>query len=166
MAEAAKKVANNAGGGNGLMVVVIVLLMLLLAGVGGLGYYLFTKTNKLSDKSSSEVEKLHNSVVIFQKLDTFVVNLSGGDGTSMLQVDMQVQLSDDNAKQLLTNLMPKVRSAIILLLSSKTADELSTTEGKMKLKDQVQRVINDSLGFSASPLVQNVLFTSFIIQRQ
>lgn len=167
MAEAAKKIEGKAGSGNGLMILIVVLLILLLAGVGGLGYYLFTSAHN-SSNTALPVGRAQtmNALPIFQKLDTFIVNLSGGSGATMLQVDMQVQLADEAAKQQLTEFMPKVRSAVILLLSSKTADELATTEGKMRLKNQVQQVINEALGAGGSPVVYSVMFTSFIIQSQ
>jgi flagellar FliL protein len=62
--------------------------------------------------------------------------------------------------------MPKIRSALILLLSSKSAAELSTPDGKVKLKAQVKQIINESMDSGEEELVQSVLFTSFIIQKQ
>ena len=102
---------------------------------------------------------------IFEKLDTFVVNLAGNDG-SLLQVDMQAELADEEAKKKFTDYAPKIRSALILLLSSKSAVELATPDGKVRLKAQVKQIINESMDAGEEQPVESVLFTSFIIQKQ
>ncbi|QBJ76770.1 flagellar basal body-associated FliL family protein [Aquitalea sp. USM4] len=169
-ADKADKGEKKAGGGNKLMLVVVILLVLVLAGMGGLAYVMFTNMNKPHDAAQTEQtkekpKKKHEGPPIFEKIDTFVVNLSGGDG-SLLQVDMQAELGDEEAKKKFTDYMPKIRSALILLLSSKTAAELSSPDGKVKLKAQVKQIINESMDSGEEELVQSVLFTSFIIQKQ
>ena len=55
----------------------------------------------------------------------------------------------------------KIRDAIIILLSSKTYAELSSTEGKMQLKNEVAARLNQILG---TPRVVRVYFTDFVVQ--
>ncbi|QEL55870.1 flagellar basal body-associated FliL family protein [Chromobacterium paludis] len=170
-----KKAADKAekkagGGGNKLMLIVIVLLILVLAAVGGLAAYMFTNVNKAPGSAQSEqtkesAKKKHDGPPIFEKMDTFVVNLAGNDG-SLLQIDMQAELSDEEAKKKFTEYAPKIRSAVILLLSSKSASELSTPDGKVKLKAQVKQIINEAMDAGDNPVVDSILFTSFIIQKQ
>ena len=158
------------GGGNKLMLIVIVLLILVLAAVGGLAAYMFTSMGKApagaqAEQVKEKPKKKHDGPPIFEKMDTFVVNLAGNDG-SLLQVDMQAELGDEEAKKKFTDYGPKIRSAVILLLSSKSAAEVSTAEGKVKLKAQVKQIINESMDAGDEPVVDSVLFTSFIIQKQ
>ncbi|MBX9268912.1 flagellar basal body-associated FliL family protein [Chromobacterium violaceum] len=157
------------GGGNKLMLIVIILLILVLAAVGGLAAYMFTNMNKPAGAQAEQVQqkpkKKHEGPPIFEKMDTFVVNLAGNDG-SLLQIDMQAELGDEEAKKKFADYAPKVRSAVILLLSSKTAAEVSTAEGKVKLKAQVKQIINEAMDAGEEPVVESVLFTSFIIQKQ
>ncbi|WP_199052799.1 flagellar basal body-associated FliL family protein [Aquitalea sp. ASV15] len=169
-AEKAEKGEKKAGGGNKLMLVVVILLVLVLAGMGGLAYVMFSNMNKpqgaaQTEQTKEKPKKKKEGPPIFDKLDTFVVNLAGGDG-SLLQVDMQAELGDEEAKKKFTDYMPKIRSALILLLSSKSAAELATPDGKVKLKAQVKQIINESMDSGEEELVQSVLFTSFIIQKQ
>ena len=59
-----------------------------------------------------------------------------------------------------------MRRAIIMLLSSKTSQELATAEGKAKLRNQIRKIINETIGASPDrPLVVGVVFTSFIVQQ-
>lgn len=94
-----------------------------------------------------------------------MVNLAGSGG--MLQIEFQAELADGGHAQVLKAYMPKIRSALIMLLSSKTSEELATPEGKAKLKNQIRQVINESVSDSGlSAPVTGVVFTSFIVQNQ
>lgn len=168
----AEKAEKKAGGGGGkLMLIVIILLVLVLAAVGGLAAYMFTNMNKPAaagehaEQAKEKPKKKKEGPPIFEKLDTFVVNLAGNDG-SLLQVDMQAELADEEAKKKFTDYAPKIRSALILLLSSKSAAELATPDGKVRLKAQVKQIINESMDAGEEQPVESVLFTSFIIQKQ
>lgn len=153
------------GGGNKLMLIVVLLLVVLIGGVGAVGYLMLSghAPAAAAQETHATAPKKSDAPPVFSKLDTFVVNLSG-QGGSLLQVDMQAELADADAQKRLTDYMPKVRSAVILLLSAKTADELSTPEGKMKLKNQVKLVINGAMDSGSDEPVKAILFTSFIIQ--
>ena len=170
--EDVKEAKPAAGGNNKLLLVVIVLLVLVLAAVGGLAAYVF-----LSNKSAAGADASHASAEhapekkekkegppVFEKLEPFVVNLSGG--SSMLQIELQAELADEHAKETLKSYLPKVRSALILLLSAKTEEELQSADGKVKLKAQIKKIINESMDAGEEEPVENVLFTSFIIQLQ
>jgi len=153
------------GGSNKLMLIVIVLLVVVVAAVGGVGYMVLSGHNPLGggQQAAAQDTKKDDAPPIFAKLDTFVVNLSGQGGT-LLQVDMQAELANADAQNKLNTYMPKVRSAVILLLSAKSAEELATPQGKLKLKSQVKQVINGAMDSGEDEPVKSVLFTSFIIQ--
>lgn len=159
-------------GGSKLMLIVIILLVLLLAAVGGLAAYLFTHMNKPATADASQAhdvkpkkKKKDGAPPIFQKMDTFVVNLTG-DQAALLQLDVQAELADEESQKKFSDYMPKIRSALILLLSSKTAAELATPDGKVKLKAQMKQIINESMDAADDEPVASVAFTSFIIQNQ
>ncbi|MGL6070826.1 flagellar basal body-associated FliL family protein [Craterilacuibacter sp.] len=166
MAEEKKKVAG--GGGSKLMLIVIVLLIILIVAVGGLGAYLYLSKDAASGngtQTSQPAKKKPEGPPIFEKMDTFVVNLAGNTG-ALLQVEMQAQLIDAEAKKTLLEYMPKIRSGLILLLSSKSADELASADGKVRLKAQVKKIMNESIDLPGQEPVDSVVFTSFIIQNQ
>lgn len=170
MAEEPKKAEKKSGGGGSkLLIIVIVLLVVVLAAVGGLAAYVLTshKGEAAGGEKTEEAKpkKKHEGPPIFEKLDTFVVNLVGNGG-SMLQVEMQAELGDEHDRQKFKDYTPKIRSGVILLLSSKTANELATPEGKVKLRAQVKKIINESMDAGEEQPVESVVFTSFIIQQQ
>jgi flagellar FliL protein len=62
--------------------------------------------------------------------------------------------------------MPYVRHVLVMLLSDQTEESLATMEGKEKLRQDalaaVQKVMQEEEG---KPLVDDLLFNSFIVQR-
>lgn len=100
---------------------------------------------------------------VYEKLETFTVNLA--DQESYLQTEVQLVLADAKVQEKVKARMPEVRDALIRLLSSKTAEELSQPEGKDKLAQEVEKAVNEVLGVKKkSKGVKKVLFAAFIIQ--
>ncbi len=98
-------------------------------------------------------------------LEPFVVNLADTDRKRYLKVVMQLELENDKkvSKKLekeLKDKLPVVRDAIITLLSSKKSSDISTPQGKIKLKKEIIDTLNAKL---VSGRVVNVYFTEFVI---
>ena len=168
----AKEVKPAAGGSKKLLMVVIILLVLVLVAVGGLAAYMYMNAKHAApaDAAAAQAEEAHaaekkkkkEGPPVFEKLEPFVVNLGGGG--AMLQIELQAELADEAAVAKLKSYLPKIRSALILLLSSKSEEELHSADGKVKLKAQIKKIINESMDAGEEEPVENVLFTSFIIQ--
>lgn len=94
-------------------------------------------------------------------LPSVMVNLSDAAGDRYLKVGMEVEVTSSDAARDIQAQSAKIRDAIIILLSSKTYAELSTTEGKMQLKNEVASRLNQILG---TPRVVRVYFTEFVVQ--
>lgn len=90
---------------------------------------------------------------------TFVVNLSDPSGRRYLKLNMELEVK--GAPEPVQAAMPKIRDALIMLLSSKSADELAGVEGKITLRKDVADRINQVLG---KPAILRVYFTDFVIQ--
>ena len=156
-----------------LLVIVIALLAVVLVG-GGVGAYLLMSKPAVEKKAKSahkeaaaddeEEGEADDENPVYEKLDQFTVNLSDPE-SHILQTDVQLRLADTKVQEKLKVHMPEVRDALIRLLSSKTAAELATPEGKDKIGLEVQKSINEVLGVKKrSKGVKKVLFASFIIQ--
>jgi len=95
-------------------------------------------------------------------LKTFTVNLSVPG--RYLKVDMELELDDPKKVEMVAKELPRLRDAVIRLLSRKTAEELLTGEGKDTLSDEIIHVSNITLGHGGKPPVIAVYFTEFIVQ--
>ncbi len=54
-----------------------------------------------------------------------------------------------------------IRDAIIMLVTTKSPDEISSSEGKQQLKDEILTRLNRILGEGS---VKNIYFTDFVMQ--
>ncbi len=103
---------------------------------------------------------------IFISLDpAFVVNFGTIDQGRYLQTELEVMTRDAQVGETMTNLMPMIRSAIILLLAHQSSDTVGTREGMDALQQQVLDAINKILETNGSAgSVEKVYFTSFVTQ--
>lgn len=107
----------------------------------------------------------HGGGPTFVTLDAFTVNLQPDPDEKYLQLEMSLQVSKPEDGDLFKAHMPAIRSRILLLLSSKTAKEISTTEGKQKLTEEILAEVRKPFKEKGKPQkVSAVFFTSFVIQ--
>ncbi|MCS6924371.1 MAG: flagellar basal body-associated FliL family protein [Candidatus Binatia bacterium] len=95
------------------------------------------------------------------RLDPFVVNLADQPGRRYLRTTLQLVLHQPQDKERVEQATPRVRDAVLLLLSSKRAEELLTVEGKTQLREEILKQINTTIG---KETVAAVYFVDFLIQ--
>lgn len=144
--------------------IIIIAAVLLLIGGAGAGWYFMSHKANHGAKVEAKKEEAPKEP-IFVKLETFTVNLNPDDGEKYLQVDITLNASDKPEADLLTVHMPQVRNRVLMLLTSKTATEISSMEGKQALSDELTKEINKPYAKGEKPLnLGGVFFTSFVIQ--
>ena len=132
--------------------------LLLLGGGGYFGYTLFFQEKKAGPKTVQKENKTQEKIVLVA-LDPFILNLS--DPGRHLKVAVQFELSDEKDELKVKERIPKLRDIIIMLLSSKKIDSVSSPEGKFQLKDEILLRGNQVMG---KEMFKNVYFTDFVMQ--
>jgi flagellar FliL protein len=94
-------------------------------------------------------------------LDPFVVNLDDGGYKRFLKTRIELETRSPGQKAKLVTRTAQMRDAIIVLLTSKRVEDLGGFEGKVVLKSEIERRLNDVLGEGE---IQSVLITEFVIQ--
>lgn len=94
------------------------------------------------------------------ELESFVVNLADTDQNRFLKVTLVVELTKEELTKDIESRKPKVKDAIITLLSGKTSAQVRDSKGKLKLRQEITLRLNEILGTNA---VNEILFTEFII---
>lgn len=137
---------------------VIASVVLLLGAGGGSAWY-------LSRAQDGEHAPAKQEPPVFVNMETFTVNLHSEHGDQHLQTNLTLKMKDAAAADLIKLHMPEVRDRLVLLLSSKAAAQIAGVDGKRKLASELLAEIKQPFG-EGSPehAVQNVLFTSFVIQ--
>lgn len=139
-----------------LILAIAAAMLLLGAGGGGAAWYFVKAQDGAAPKSKPPV---------FVSLETFTVNLQPEHSEQHLQTSLTLKVADAGAVDSIKLHMPEVRNRVLLLLSSKTASQIATVEGKKRLASELAGEINQPFAEnSTGQLVESVLFTSFVIQ--
>ena len=146
------------------LLIAAVAATVLLAG-GGIAAWLLSG----SEPDLTAAKKLDpKKTPVFVELDTFTVNLrkdSPDDGERFMQVKLVAEVKDAPTGEIVKNMMPAVRSEIILLLGSKRAEDIASREGKEKLAGEIVLAANKPLDRTpAEKGVEGVNFTHIIVQ--
>ncbi|MEI6724164.1 MAG: flagellar basal body-associated protein FliL [Betaproteobacteria bacterium] len=157
----AAEAAAPAAKGRGKLVPLVAGLVIACGGGGG---WFYMQHKNAEAKTAHVPEK--KKVPSFLPIDQFTVNITGGGGDRFLQVAFSLELADPKVSDELKQQMPVVRSRLLLLLSSKTAEDLGNLAGKQKLMGEILAEARTPLADSEMPGkgVNHVHFSSFVIQ--
>lgn len=100
------------------------------------------------------------------RIDPFVVNLADPGSRRYLRMNLNIALKKPKEDEpLLQARMPQLRDVVLLLLSSKTSEQLRGPEGKTALRQELIDQVNQVLaGKKKNKVVKNLYFTEFLIQ--
>jgi flagellar FliL protein len=147
--------------------IILLVLLLVLGGGGFAAYQFYLKDMLFGGDDVAEAEGEAQAAVPqagFEELvslPTFVVNLADPLGRRYLKLSLDVEVTDQESAKDLTAKEAKVRDSVILLLSSKSYQDLSSMEAKILLKKEVAERLNQVLG---GPKVLRVYITDMVVQ--
>lgn len=172
-----------------LLFILIGVVVLALAGAGGAFYILKKNTADEDGEESShsaESERAARTPPTFLPLEAMVVNLSDPGGNRFAQLGITLQVQDSQTAEAIKVYMPTIRSAILMLISQRSSEQMLQLEGKEKLSADIVREISRVMDYAppekheaggepeAKPAkkrrdappnpLQGVLFSSFIVQ--
>lgn len=167
----------------------IILGVVLLALIGAGAALFLLKKNTAEDEEDYEDEPVAaqsqgrpSTPPVFLPLENMVVNLADAGGNRFVQLGITLQLQDAKTGDDMKVYMPSIRSAILMLISQRTSDDVLQIEGKNKLSKDIIGEISDIMGYEVDDEVEDegkstkrrrrappnpiqaVLFSSFIVQ--
>lgn len=156
------------GGKKMLIIIIVAVLVLVGGGVGA--FFAFGKSKAAGegeeggdeeggDEEGGEGGEEVDLPPAILPLDTFIVNLQVKG--SFLKTTLQLEFTEPELPHTIEHDTPKIRDAIIRVLSSKAAPDILSTEGKEKLREELKQSVNEAL---KSEDVVQVYITEFIIQ--
>lgn len=174
---------------NKLKLIIIIILVLILGAGGVLGGLLYMKKNNSTTETETDVSKedtAEEDVDLLKKeyvsLERYVTNLKAKakDGTQIdkyIALEISFEILDDENKEakkdFLKNHNAMVKNILLLTIDKFDDKTLLTSEGKKELADILKTNLNDlfkkqrdkeKIKGKNVKLVENILFTSFIIQ--
>ena len=94
-------------------------------------------------------------------LEPFIVNIYDGQELRYLKVKVEVEMVSPSVKLELDPRLPPIRDAILVLLSTKTLQDVQEIAGKIQLKDEILAAINKHI---PPGKISKVYFTDFVVQ--
>mgnify|MGYP003632289936 FL=1 len=157
--------AETSGGSKKLLWIMVILVLLSSIGAA-VAIYMVIDQRKDGTETAEVQQAMERATPIFMRIEPFTVNLvDDGYGSRLLYTGMTLRVGNEESKVILEEHMPQVRSRLLMLLSGKQADELTSTEGKQQLAQSIVDRLNVPLTENQPPLdLREVLFTEFIVQ--
>ena len=176
-------------GGKGKLIIILVVVLVLLGGAGAAALvFLGGGDDASEDDDEADAEPVYQTV----ELDTFIVNLSDNSSflkiRMLIEYDPAILFAggegggggghgggghgsagggggepEPGLPGRMGEREPMLRDAIIRVLSSKTAEDVLSVDGKEILKEELIEAINEALNLDEAPVV-NIYFTEFIVQ--
>jgi flagellar protein FliL len=135
--------------------------------IRGLSYYKGTHAaaaNNPGDKSKPQppAEAKKPEVKATLDLEPFLVNLADKDEIRFVKATFKLGLPEKGGEsETETVVIASVRDSIISLLSSKTSEQILSSEGKDKLREEIRNRIN---ALAPTLKVQEVFIVDFVVQ--
>jgi flagellar FliL protein len=153
-----------------VVLILIIMFVLMLIGGAAAGYFMLLAPQAKSGQPAAVamVQPTGQGIVpgaglsgAMKKMESFIVNLTDAQGTRYLKVVMQMEMSNDFLGAEIDRKTPQIRDEIIMLLSSKAFDDVSTIAGKRALKRGIMNSVNKHL---TSGKVLRIYFSDFVVQ--
>lgn len=167
----AQPAAESSGSGQ-KPILLIALAVINMIVVGGVGFMLYQGRKKevaqpkIEDVIKGEAETQKKEATEKQEvvgkvvpLETFIVNLAGSKGRKVAKVNMEIEVQGEHGLDEVERRKAQIRDIIIIILSSKTFEDVSSREGKDSLRNEIKDTVNS---FLIKGKISGVFFTEFI----
>lgn len=94
-------------------------------------------------------------------LEPFIVNIYDGQELRYLKVKVEMEMANASVKGELDARIAPIRDAILVLLSSKTMQDIQDIQGKNQLKDEIMAAVNKHI---PPGKISKIYFTDFVVQ--
>lgn len=112
-------------------------------------------------KAQNEDKKLEDEFIgKVVPMESFLVNLAGSRGSKLAKVTMELEVSNNEVEGEIDRRKPQIRDIIIMLLSSKSYEQVVAREGKDIIRDEIRDRINS---FLTKGKINKVYFTEFLL---
>lgn len=153
----------------GITIILIVIVLLLSIAIGGIGYFLYKKTNELNNNQNNnkieKVEEKKEELVLYKSdLESITLNVLSSKGVSkMMKLNFTLKYSDPLYAPKIEENKTEIIDSVISLISSQNSESLLTNNGKNLLKEELLKEIN-KIFEKENIKIKQLLFTEFVIK--
>ena len=160
------------------VLIIIVAVFVLMIGLMGAGFFILWKqmNNAVAQvqQQNSETQETEEpppeaevTMGPIYKLDTLIVNLADQGGKRYLRVTMEFEMKPaenievNEVMDEVEKRLPQIRDTILMILPTKQYADISTTPGKLALRDEIMGKLN---AFLKKGQISTIYFTEFVVQ--
>jgi flagellar FliL protein len=163
------------------LIIIVVAALAILGGGGFFGWKFFLASDEKPAEEAAQAEKAKGGEEGAKEgekgeeakkgptvpgtvldMEPFIVNLADPAGKRYLKLKIAVDAKDEKLKKEIETRMPQIRDSILLLLTSKSYADIAPVAGKIRLRNEILKIMNRSLMGVGS--VHGVYFTEFVVQ--
>ncbi len=151
-----------------LLLIILGVLTLLLAMVAAVGitWYVLTSSHAATSPDAKPLFVSRDRGAVYEELkEPFVVNYNANGRARYLQVSVSLLGRDKKSMDALREHQPLLRNELVMLFSAQSFETMLTAGGKEAVRvqatERVQEIASNLLG---QPVVEQVLFTNFVLQ--
>jgi flagellar FliL protein len=141
--------------------------VLIIAIAASVSVFLYMRSNsgeedvaEAGTEHKKEAPGAKKTIAIYP-LEPFIVNIHDGANLRYLKIKLDFEIANPAAKEELDPFQAPLRDAILVLLSGKNLEEISVTDGKNKLRDEVMATVAKVV---PPGKISRVYFTDFVVQ--
>ncbi len=144
-------------------IIMVLLALILGAGLGVGGYFAWQVFNTDSAVPGKEALEPFGEAgpANMVELNSFIVNILGEKGPRYLKASITLDVDNEDAVQEISERMPQIKDAILLLVGNKTYSDLADLQGKLQLRVELISRLNEIL---KAGQVRKIYFTDFVVQ--
>ena len=115
----------------------------------------------IEEKESNEKGKNRDQRRGNYPLDSFIVNLADPGGRRYLNIRIVLEFDDKEFAESLGKKVPQIRDKILMILPTKTFQEIQSVEGKNSLRATIIAELNNIV---QETKITNLYFQEFVVQ--
>lgn len=143
-----------------LKLYIIIAVAIVVAVGASVGIMMFMGGEK-DGKDKPEKKKEAAEATLVHPLDPFIVNIYDGQEIRYLKLKVEIEVPGEEAKSELSQKQAQIRDAILVILTTKTLQDVQYLQGKNQLKQEILAAITKIV---APGHVRQVFFTDFVVQ--
>ena len=148
-----------------LIPVVLVLLVGMVLGGAKMGFVsipgLAPGKGESGDGKQATAPKEDSDMGFIYPMKPFIVNLADETGGRYLKVKFELELNTKDVVPEIEKRMPQLTDSVIMLLSSRTYEDIMSYEGKDRMRNEITLRLNS---FLSTGFIRKIYFTEFVMQ--
>ncbi len=148
------------------MLIIIIAAVVILLGGGAAAFFLLKgeapqSATAPAPDAAATAPVANGTIGPMVEIEPFIINILDEEGTRYLKAAITLETNNDPVVEEITQRMPQIRDAILLLVGNKTFGELADLQGKLQLRSELRERLNKLL---SGGRVQKIYFTEFVVQ--